>query len=103
MWSGHEEWLKKYLDFAVGEWTSRGYANNITVPRYDTKIQEAPAWLGYPPFHLSHRANLIRKFPAHYLPLFPKEDIDLNMPYFWPTLEGFDVKNPENTVKEVVV
>ena len=87
MWKGHTEWLKLYLDCCIGEWESRGYENNIVVPEYDANSQAAPLWLGYEPFHLSHRSNLIRKVPARYNAFWPQENGSL--PYFWPTHNGF--------------
>jgi hypothetical protein len=89
MWSGHEEWLKFYLQCAIGEWTSRDYRNNIVVPRYDLKSQPGPSWLGHAEFHDSHKSNLVRKFPAHYRQHWPEQDPSLR--YFWPTQEGFAV------------
>lgn len=86
MWKDHEEWLKLYLACAIGEWESRGYVNNIVTPPYYTEAQSPPPWLGYEPFHRSHRSNLFRKAPGHYK-LFQEDGPDL--PYFWPTKEGF--------------
>lgn len=87
MWRGHEEWLKLYLACAIGEWTCRGYVNNIVAPNYDTDSQPPPLWLGFEAFHKSHRSNLLRKNAGIYKPLFPDDTPDL--PYFWPTKEGF--------------
>ena len=99
MWKGHEEWLKLYLACAVGEWRYRGYINNILGPSYETEKQEAPWWLGYEPFHLSHRSNLLRKFPTHYRQFWP-EDLD-TLQYLWPTqIEGLREVEPENSIQE---
>lgn len=84
MWSGHEEWLKLYLACSIGEWVSRGYRNNIVVPKYDAKSQPRPEWLGYERFHRSHRSNLIRKDAIRYRQYWPEEEA--NLPYYWPTL-----------------
>ena len=85
MWKGHEEWLKLYLACAIGEWCSRGYRNTILVPIYDTDTQPPPSWLGFEPFHQSHRSNLLRKLPSHYRQYWPEEQDDLS--YFWPSKE----------------
>lgn len=82
-WRGHEEWLKKYLACAIGEWESRDYVNNISIPKYDLSLQPPPPWLGYEFFHRTHRSNLIRKFPAHYKSFWPTEFDDLD--YYWPS------------------
>jgi hypothetical protein len=87
MWKGHEEWLKLYLHCSIGEWESRYYNNNIVVPDYDTSTQKPPPWLGYEPFHLSHRSNLLRKDSKHYRQFWPDDPDDLD--YFWPTKSGF--------------
>jgi hypothetical protein len=87
MWKSHEEWLKSYLDCCIGEWEFRGYVNNITVPKYNVSKQSPPKWLGFEPFHASHRSNLLRKSSVHYRQFWPYEAVDL--PYFWPTKEGF--------------
>jgi len=98
MWKGHEEWLKLYLACVVGEWVCRGYTNNIKLLSYDANKQVPPAWLGYEPFHKSHRSNLVRKAPSTYLPFWPDEDRDLL--YFWPTREGFDIMSSEQTLRK---
>lgn len=87
MWKGHEEWLKLYLDCCVGEWLFRGFTNAINVPKYDTDSQPHPKWWGFEAFHKSHRSNLIRKCRDHYAKYWPDEIP--NLPYFWPTKEGF--------------
>jgi hypothetical protein len=46
-----------------------------------------PKWLGYEPFHSSHRSNLLRKDPEWYGKFGWNESPDL--PYFWPTHNGF--------------
>lgn len=87
MWKGHEEWLKLYTACAVGEWEYRGFTNSIVIPKYDTDSQPRPKWWGFEAFHKSHRSNLLRKQPIHYRKFWPDESVDL--PYFWPTKEGF--------------
>lgn len=89
MWRGYDEWLKYYLACAVGEWVYRGYSNTITPLDFDITSDNRPAWLGYEPFHASHRSNLLRKYPVHYRKLWPDEPDDLG--YFWPTKCGFPV------------
>ncbi len=84
MWRGHEEWLKLYLACSIGEWAFRGFTNTITKPTYDTSLQKPPSFLGLEPFHLSHRCNLIRKAPLHYLKFWPNERND-SIPYYWPS------------------
>jgi len=92
MWSGHEEWLKLYLACAVGEWCSRGYTNRIIAPSYNTDSQDYPEWLGFEPFHYSHRCNLTRKDPPYYRQFWKDEIIDPSIQYFWPTLNGFEIR-----------
>jgi hypothetical protein len=99
MWKTHEEWLKLYLACILGEWVSRGYENNIQPLKYNPTPENKPPWLGYEPFHRSHRSNLIRKFPGYYHRLWPNESPDLI--YFWPSHHNLkeiidDVKNKGN-------
>jgi hypothetical protein len=82
MWRGYEEWLKLYLACAIGEHKFRGKYSNIATPKYDTSLQEPPEWLGVEELHASHRSNLIRRLPTHYLKLWPEELLEL--PYYWP-------------------
>lgn len=86
MWKGYEDCLKLYLDCVIGEWIFRGFTNSIVVPDYPEETQ-APPWLGYEPFHLSHRSNLLRKNVRRYREFWPDDPTDLD--YFWPTHEGF--------------
>lgn len=44
-----------------------------------------PKWLGYKPFHDSHRSNLLRKNPEWYGKFNWK--VPDNLPYYWPTKE----------------
>lgn len=91
MWRGHEEWLKLFLACSIGEWASRGFVNGIMTPTYNTSLQKPPPFIGNEQFHLSHRANLIRKNPAHYLKFWPSDRND-EMPYFWPS-DHMEVSN----------
>ena len=70
------------------EWKSRGYKDSL-YPRFHdvfrmfVRYGDDPT----PPLFLddimeSHRSNLIRKLPEHYLPLWPDTADDL--PYVWP-------------------
>jgi hypothetical protein len=101
MWKGHEEWLKLYLACCIGEWNYRGYRNSIVPPGYDINSQMHPAWLGCEEFHESHRGNLIRKEPSHYVKFWP-EDKPMQG-YFWPTLNGFKVMSSEQTLRNIAV
>ncbi len=88
MWKGHEEWLKLYLAICLGEWGSRGFENEIPELSYSVSEDNRPLWIGYEPFHRSHRSNLVRKDQQQYGSIWP-EEIGTNLPYFWPTNEGF--------------
>lgn len=87
MWRGHEEWLKLYIACVIGEWCSRGLYNSIAnyeLPAYNTNLQGPPPWLGYEPFHRSHRELLVWKNPVHYLKLWPEDKVDFPK-LFWPS------------------
>lgn len=42
-----------------------------------------PTWLGYEPYHASHRSNLLRKEPLWYRKYWMTEPD--NLPYYWPS------------------
>lgn len=83
MWRGHEGLLAVYHDEAIGEWIARGY-NNTMKYRSKPGLHSAPAWLGDPAFHASHRSNLLRKAPEHYGQFGWTESPDLE--YVWPSV-----------------
>lgn len=92
MWAHHEWHLYDYSQAVIAEWTMRGYRD--TCRDKIESLSEAcghlwgdrsPTWMGFEPFHLSHRSNLVRKNRDHYGPLFPDTPDDL--PYYWPTEE----------------
>lgn len=88
MWKGHEGALTRYVLAVCQEWTSRGYKDTIaarmeallaTNPDWSERL---PTWVGDDAFHRSHQANLVRKNPLWYGPLFP--EVDPTLPYIWP-------------------
>jgi hypothetical protein len=99
MWAGHEEALAAYALEMCQEWRGRGFADTveatvradvavagvsrIRMQRQLARLGLLPQWLGDPALHLSHRAALVRKDPAHYRGLFPDVDDD-QIPYVWP-------------------
>lgn len=92
MWAGYERALAYYGMFVCHEWKSRGYKDTcagkieslVRVNGIDRVPLEMPWWLGNYEFHRSHRANLLRKNPEHYRPLFGANHPD-DLPYWWPT------------------
>ncbi len=85
MWRGYEYALCEYGIEICLEWIARGY-QDCMLERFVTRISEVedwdyPAWLGIEDLHLSHRSNLVRKFPEHYGTYFP--DVPDNLPYLW--------------------
>lgn len=69
MWRGYEAALSWYGLCICNEWLLRGFRDTcfgkiceLCLPDVDLK----PPWLGREDFHASHRANLLRKDPAHY-------------------------------------
>ena len=98
MWKGFEEALGRYSFTCCEVWVEAGFADTcaatigselrsigITTVRSQAELATAgalPPWLGDEPFHLSHRAALVRKDPAFYGPQFPDATEDL--PYVWP-------------------
>lgn len=91
MWRGHLQALASYGIAICDEWRSRGYfdtAGDWFSNWLDTHGTEwtdtmLPAWFGSPPFHASHRSNLLRKHPEHYTQFNWVEPPTL--PYVWPS------------------
>jgi hypothetical protein len=99
MWAGYEEALVRYGLEICRIWCTAGRADTVTeslVAQLSTscgvahaRTQEElaatgdlPPWLGWEEFHRSHRAALVRKYPAFYGPVFG--DVDTSLPYVWP-------------------
>lgn len=88
MWEGHELALVRYGLLCCAEWMSRGFVDTQW-EKFDYFKKDPLIWAtngDLPPwfdeaFHRSHRANLVRKNPSFYQPLFG----DLSPePYIWP-------------------
>lgn len=88
MWRGHEFALLIYGTVICREWRNRGFQDTVLeklkaldeqglIPEFSV-----PEWLGDEAFHRSHRANLIAKDPAFYLPQFGPHPFE---PYVWPS------------------
>ncbi len=98
MWAGYESALVCYTLDVCWEWQSRGYkdtiGNTITdLAKEDGLTIPSSLWHGKTPIWLmdksvreavtiSHRSNLIRKFPDCYKRYWP--DVPDNLPYVWP-------------------
>lgn len=88
MWRGYVPALALYGKVICEEWIQRGYQDQM-LQRFELissghgpKNLQFPPWLGSYNFHVSHRSNLIRKFPEHYKMHWPEVPEDL--PYMWP-------------------
>lgn len=89
MWRSTPDTLLRYQKAICYEWSAvRGYSDNCFDETFELLMPEIgpsrdrPWWLGDEEFHLSHRANLRRKDPLHYVDF---EDLELS--YRWPTAE----------------
>ncbi len=90
MWRGYENALVYYGICICEEWISRGYKDTCLgkisaffreTESKDKSTVPMPPWLGNEQLHLSHKSNLIRKYPEHYKAYWP--DIPDNIPYLW--------------------
>lgn len=100
MWKGHEPTLVRYALTMCAHWRYRGYTDRMYdrildefpfwKPRPPDDDPRPPPWLGFPTFHYTHRANLVRKNPEYYSEKFPDVDPDLagRVPYMWPRGQG---------------
>lgn len=94
MWRGYEYTLLSYQAAVCREWTDRGYRDTCLLkteqlfaqlPQVD-RMPSVPPWLNLKKFHIPHRANLIRKDPERYQPLWP--DVKPQEGYWYPP-EGY--------------
>lgn len=89
MWKGCETTLMEYQRAICTEWKGRGYKDTCLEKTFNVYLERItpndtpPLWLGVDEFHASHRANLLRKFPAWYSQFGWSEDPSI--PYWWPT------------------
>lgn len=92
MWRGFTSSLAEYGIIICKEWINRGYQDTCLEKialHMGFREPMKPIWFGEEDFHLSHRSNLLRKFPAHYRQFWPN-DLD-NLPYVWPTKRAANV------------
>jgi hypothetical protein len=88
MWSGYEQYLIRYGQEICLEWRRRNYKDTCLekISSFKSVFKdsiEKPWWLGKRKFHLSHKSNLIRKFPEYYQKHF--KNVSSELPYFWPS------------------
>ena len=86
MWKGYESSLAWYGMKICREWINRGYKDSLFL-KFLNEFHRLP-FSGDPPwltreFCLSHRSNLLRKFPDYYSKF--EWNIPDNIPYIWPT------------------
>lgn len=87
MWNGHEVALAAYTLSVCNEWISYGYKDTCRekvleiIPIVNSELAVIPKWLYDEEVAVSHRSNLIRKYPEHYRVLWPDTPDDL--PYKW--------------------
>lgn len=103
MWKGYVPLLKLYYNIIVGEWISRGYKN--TMELYDVHSEDqteypAPWWLGWKPFHYSHRAALIHKDPEFYWDKMRVPMDYLSYGYLWPSHLGEELREKSDFPEE---
>lgn len=92
MWRGHAPLLATYVVTMCTEWTNRGYRDTLAVQAIELVGPEAfaasmldpstPRWLEDDRFHDSHKSNLARMMPEHYVPLW--EYVPRDLPLVWP-------------------
>ena len=97
MWKGYESALCHYALAVCEACVEDGWTAGDLTPFFREELDElgegpAPPWLGFEPFHQSHRSNLIRKDPDYYLVKWPFTPRDL--PYVWPLDKPKDPQLP---------
>lgn len=82
MWQGHEECLKAYHNAMIKEWIRRGYKNTMPLLKHEQNYT-IPSWIMDEELHLSHKSNLLRKYPEYYGKIPAFKGIPDNLPYKW--------------------
>lgn len=85
MWKDCEFDLCCYAIAICEEWRKRGF-NDTLLPFFYKQSEPIVTrnnmpLIGYPPFHISHQSNLVRKDNTYYRKYFP--DVKNNLPYVW--------------------
>lgn len=84
MWVKNPSGLAAYGIAMCEEWIRRGYRDTCTekIGRVvSPDPTDLPVWWGRDDIVLSHRSNLIRKFPAFYRPMW--DGVPDDLPYVW--------------------
>lgn len=87
LWKGYELALLLYGITICREWASRGYVDNMEglfeeeLERFVGQKIIYPDWTSNFKLNISHKSNLVRKFPEHYRKFFPNVRDDLS--YEW--------------------
>lgn len=90
MWEPYPDALIWYGIAICQEWIDRGYKDSMLTRfsdmfgLYQPEI-EMPPWIDDEDIIVSHRSNLIRKYPERYGLLWP--GIPNNLQYVWPTID----------------
>jgi len=87
MWLGHTAALGQYTLEICNRWINLGYKDTckekvLTIIEDIDDMVILPGWLNDREVAVSHRSNLIRKFPEHYGLIWP--DVPADLPYKWP-------------------
>lgn len=86
MWRGFEYTLTEYGIAMCKQWKSLGFRDTMQIRfeiiRDNLEPSLPPWWVESTPLQVSHRSNLVSKFPEHYSKFFP--DTPPGIPYVWP-------------------
>ena len=88
-WRGFLPALEYYLFAIEQECHKRGFKSHLSSIKLPL-FWDTPWWLGYEPYHASHRASLLLKFPEHYSKF--GWDEEPKMEYVWPSKLDRDLK-----------
>lgn len=86
MWEGHHKALEVYLRYCALLWEDRGYKNNQVYGKDNFLLypQDYPWWWNNPLIYISHRSNLVRKWPEFYSK-YGWKDYGIEG-YYWPVI-----------------
>lgn len=94
MWQEYPTWVAGYGMAICLEWELRSEKSSEITKLFEEYLDVAdltdtyPRWLGDSLLHSSHRSNMIKLDPDHYMKLWP--GVIEGMPLAWPKEEGED-------------
>ena len=101
MWKGYESALQEYFNINSEIWLKKGFRHTMGYEIIQEKITY-PSWLGNDLFHISHKANLLKKDKRYYSKFDWGKVNDI--PYVWldPSKDQWFYINPTSKKRNYI-